>query len=36
VLDRLTAAGAQSFRTDLHGDIALAHRDGRLVIVPRR
>ncbi len=36
VLARLTAAGAQSYRTDLHGDIALAHRDGRLVVVPRR
>jgi competence protein ComEC len=35
VLGRLTAAGARSFRTDLHGDLALAHRDGRLVVVPR-
>ena len=25
-----------SFRTDLHGDLALVHRDGRLVVVPRR
>lgn len=36
VLERLTASGARSFRTDLHGDVALVHRDGRLVVVPRR
>ena len=35
-LDRLAAAGARSFRTDLHGDVALVHRDGRLVVVTRR
>ncbi|MEX2289520.1 MAG: ComEC/Rec2 family competence protein [Mycobacteriales bacterium] len=35
VLDRLVERGARSFRTDLDGDIALAHRDGRLVVVPR-
>lgn len=34
-LDRLTSRGARSFRTDLHGDVALAHRDGRLVVVAR-
>lgn len=34
-LDRLTARGARSFRTDLDGDVALAHRDGRLVVVAR-
>jgi competence protein ComEC len=36
VLDRLLDAGARSYRTDLDGDIALAHRDGRLVVVGRR
>ena len=36
VLDRLTSNGAASFRTDLHGDVALAHRDGRLVVVARK
>jgi competence protein ComEC len=36
VLDRLLGGGARSFRTDLDGDIALAHRDGRLVVVGRR
>jgi competence protein ComEC len=35
VLERLTAAGARSFRTDLHGDIALVHRNGRLVVTTR-
>jgi competence protein ComEC len=35
VLDTLRAAGARSFRTDLDGDVALAHRDGRLVVVGR-
>jgi competence protein ComEC len=35
-LGRLTSNGARSFRTDLHGDVALAHRGGRLVVVPRR
>ncbi|TAL19066.1 MAG: ComEC/Rec2 family competence protein [Frankiales bacterium] len=34
-LDRLTSRGARSFRTDLHGDVALAHRHGRLVVVAR-
>ena len=34
-LARLTARGADSYRTDLHGDIALAHRDSRLMVVPR-
>jgi competence protein ComEC len=34
-LDRLTAGGARSFRTDRDGDIALAHRAGRLVVVAR-
>ncbi len=34
-LSRLTAGGAQSFRTDQDGDVALAVRDGRLVVVPR-
>lgn len=34
-LDRLTSRGARSFRTDLNGDVALAHRDGRLVVVAR-
>jgi competence protein ComEC len=36
VLSRLASAGAQSFRTDLHGDVALAHRGDRLVVVPSR
>jgi competence protein ComEC len=36
VLDRLLDAGARSYRTDLDGDIALAHREGRLVVVGRR
>jgi competence protein ComEC len=36
VLDRLLDRGARSYRTDLDGDIALAHRDGRLVVVGRR
>jgi competence protein ComEC len=36
VLDRLTAAGARSFRTDLDGDIALIRRGGRLVVVRGR
>jgi competence protein ComEC len=35
LLEGLVAGGAQSFRTDLHGDVALAHREGRLVVVPR-
>ena len=35
VLDRLTARGAASYRTDLHGDVALAHQGGRLVVVTR-
>jgi competence protein ComEC len=35
VLGRLLAGGARSFRTDLDGDIALAHRQGRLVVVGR-
>ena len=35
-LSRLVRGGAQSFRTDLHGDVALFHRDGRLVVVTRR
>ncbi len=35
LLEELEAAGAQSFRTDLHGDVALAHRAGRLVVVAR-
>ena len=34
-LDRLAAGGTRSFRTDLNGDIALVHRDGRLVVVSR-
>ena len=34
-LGRLVEQGAQSFRTDLHGDVALAHRGGRLVVVGR-
>lgn len=36
VLQRVTQAGARSFRTDLHGDIALAHRGDRLVVQVRR
>jgi competence protein ComEC len=32
----LAAAAPQSFRTDLHGDLALVHRAGGLVVVPRR
>ncbi len=35
-LGRLLDAGARSFRTDLDGDIALAHRDGVLLAVGRR
>jgi competence protein ComEC len=35
-LGRLLDAGALSLRTDLDGDIALAHQDGRLVAVGRR
>ncbi len=35
-LDRLLATGTRSFRTDLDGDIALAHRDGQLVVIGRR
>jgi competence protein ComEC len=35
VLDALQGAGARSFRTDLDGDVALAHRAGRLVVVGR-
>ncbi len=35
VLARLAASGARTFRTDLDGDLALAHRAGRLVVVPR-
>jgi len=34
-LDRLRAGGAELFRTDLHGDLALVHRADRLVVVPR-
>jgi competence protein ComEC len=34
-LNRVTAAGARSFRTDLDGDIALVHRADRLVVVAR-
>ena len=34
-LGRLMDAGALSLRTDLDGDLALAHRDGRLVAVGR-
>jgi competence protein ComEC len=34
-LDQLEAAGSEVFRTDLHGDVALAHRGGELVVVPR-
>jgi competence protein ComEC len=36
ILGRLLAGGARSFRTDLDGDIALAHRQGRLVAVGRK
>ena len=32
----LTAAAPTSFRTDLHGDLALVHRAGRLVVVSAR
>jgi competence protein ComEC len=35
VLGTLRAAGARSFRTDRDGDVALVHRDGRLVVVGR-
>ena len=35
VLDSLRLAGARSFRTDQDGDVALAHREGRLVVVGR-
>jgi competence protein ComEC len=35
-LARLTSRGAGSYRTDLHGDIALVHRGGRLMVVTRR
>jgi competence protein ComEC len=35
-LARLTSRGAASFRTDLHGDIALVHRRGRLMVVTSR
>lgn len=34
-LSYLVASGARSFRTDRDGDVALAHRDGRLVVVGR-
>ncbi len=34
-LGRVTAGGARSFRTDLDGDVALVHRAGQLVVVPR-
>jgi competence protein ComEC len=34
-LSRLVDAGARSFRTDLDGDIAVAHRGERLVVVTR-
>ncbi len=36
ILGRLLDTGARSFRTDLDGDIALAHRQGRLVAVGRK
>ena len=35
VLEHLTRGGAVSYRTDLHGDVALARRDGGLVVVVR-
>ncbi|MBW3646372.1 MAG: ComEC/Rec2 family competence protein [Actinobacteria bacterium] len=35
ILGRLVAHGAASFRTDLDGDIALTHRNGRLVVLGR-
>jgi competence protein ComEC len=35
VLDALQSGGARSFRTDRDGDVALAHRGGRLVVVGR-
>ena len=35
-LGRLLDAGALSLRTDLDGDVALAHRGDRLVAVGRR
>jgi len=35
VLEELRASGALSFRTDRDGDVALTHRDGRLVVVGR-
>jgi competence protein ComEC len=31
----LAAAAPLAYRTDLHGDVALAHRGGRLTVVPR-
>ena len=34
-LSRLVGGGARSYRTDLHGDIALTARDGRLTVVVR-
>lgn len=34
-LGRLAAAGAQVFRTDRDGDVALVHRSGRLIVVTR-
>ena len=35
-LGQLTGAGAVSFRTDLHGDVALGLRDGLLFVAARR
>jgi competence protein ComEC len=35
-LGRLMGDGARSFRTDEDGDIALVHREGRLLVVARR
>jgi competence protein ComEC len=35
-LGHLTSGGARSFRTDLDGDVALLHREGRLAVVGRR
>jgi competence protein ComEC len=32
----LTAAAPRSFRTDLHGDLALVHRGGQLAVVTAR
>lgn len=36
VLGQLVEAGAQSWRTDLSGDLAVVVRDGELLVVPRR